>query len=141
MVASGFVNRDWPHRARLIWLHLGGGVGGSGCLAAGAGFGGAEAVAVGAGLDDVGVEGEPVDDGGDEAGVGDDGAPLAEREVGGHSDGGSFFPLGQNLEEQLAAPTVELDVAQLVKAEQRSWRATASTSSPLPSVDKIHYPQ
>jgi len=33
------------------------------------GFGGAESVAVGAGFDDVGVEGESVDDRGDEAGV------------------------------------------------------------------------
>src|SRR6266487_1953564 len=40
-------------------------------------------VGLGAGLDDVGVERDPVDDCGDEAGVGDDAAPLAERQVAG----------------------------------------------------------
>jgi hypothetical protein len=39
----------------------------SGGFAAAAGLGGAEAVAVGAGLEDVGVEGDAVDDGGDAA--------------------------------------------------------------------------
>jgi hypothetical protein len=48
----------------------------SGGFAAAAGLGGTEPEAVGAGLDDVGVERDPVDDGGDQAGVGDDGAPL-----------------------------------------------------------------
>ncbi len=42
---------------------------------------GFEAVGVGAGFDDVGVEGDAVDDGGDEAWVCDDLAPFAEREV------------------------------------------------------------
>jgi hypothetical protein len=69
---------------------------------------------VGSGFDDVGVEGEPVDDGGDEAGVGDDLAPLAEGQVGGGDDGGSFFSLGDDLEEQFGASGVELDVAELV---------------------------
>ena len=41
-----------------------------------AGCGGAQAVGLGAGLDDVGVEGEAVDDGGGEAGVGEDGCPI-----------------------------------------------------------------
>jgi hypothetical protein len=51
----------WPHCAGLIWPHPWGrsGVGDS-FLGSCAG----EPVAVGAGLDDVGVEGEPVDDGG-----------------------------------------------------------------------------
>jgi hypothetical protein len=62
----------------------------------------------------VGVEGDPVDDGGDKAGVGDDLAPLAEGEVGGDRYAGFFLALGQNLEEQFAAPGVELDVADLV---------------------------
>jgi hypothetical protein len=35
-----------------------------------AGCGGAEPVGLGAGFEDVGVEGDPVDDGGDEAGSG-----------------------------------------------------------------------
>ena len=47
-------------------------------------------VGLGAGLNDVGVEGDPVDDGGDEAGVGDDLAPFAERQVGGQPDEASL---------------------------------------------------
>jgi hypothetical protein len=41
-----------------------------------AGLGGAQPVGVGAGVDDVGVEGEPVDDGGAEAGVGEGAGPF-----------------------------------------------------------------
>jgi hypothetical protein len=73
---------------------------------------------VGAGFDDVGVEGDAVDDGGDEAGVGDDLAPFAEGQVRGQSDRGLLFTLGQDLEQQLRAAGVELDVAELVEAEQ-----------------------
>jgi hypothetical protein len=66
----------------------------------------------------VGVEGDAVDDGGDEAGVGDDGAPLAEGEVAGQRDAGLLFSFGQDLEQQLGAAGVELDVAELVEAEE-----------------------
>ena len=68
------------------------GSGGGGCLLGGAGR--AEAVGVGAGLDDVGVEGEPVHDGGGEAGVGEGGAPFAEGGVGGAGDGGLLLAFG-----------------------------------------------
>jgi hypothetical protein len=55
----------WPHCAGLIWPHPGVGLCVDGSfLGACAG----EPVAAGAGLDDVGVEGEPVDDGGGEPG-------------------------------------------------------------------------
>jgi hypothetical protein len=64
------------------------------------------------------VEGDPVDDRGDEAGVGEDGAPFAERQVGPDRDGGSFFPLGDDLEQQLGAAWVDLDVAELVEQEE-----------------------
>ena len=47
-----------------------------GLLAPGCGLASGEPVGLGAGFDDVGVVGDPVDDGGDEAGVGDDGAPF-----------------------------------------------------------------
>ncbi len=73
----------------------------AGFSAAGGGFAGAEPVGLGAGLEDVGVEGDPVDDRGDQAGLGEDGAPFAERQVGPDRDGGSFVPLGDDLEEQL----------------------------------------
>src|SRR5947207_638106 len=67
---------------------------------------GPESVAVGAGLDDVCVEGDAVDDGGDEARVGDDLAPLAERQVGRDGDAGLLFAFGEDLEQQLAAAGV-----------------------------------
>jgi hypothetical protein len=63
------------------------------------GFAGAEPVGLGAGLEDVGVEGDPVDDRGDEAGVGEDGSPFAERQVGPDRDGGSFLAFGDDLEQ------------------------------------------
>ena len=77
-----------------------------------------EPVAVGAGLDDVGVEGEPVDDGGCEAGVGEGVAPFGEGGVGGAGDGGAFFPGGDDLEQQFRATWIQGQVADLVQAEQ-----------------------
>ena len=65
-----------------------------------------------------GVEGDAVDDRGDEAGVGNDLTPLAERQVGGDGDGGFLFSFGEDLEEELAAAAVELDVAEFIEAQQ-----------------------
>lgn len=53
----------------------------------GLGLGGAEPVGVGAGFDEVGVEGEPVDDRGAEARVGEGGCPFGEWCVGVERDG------------------------------------------------------
>src|SRR6266568_2876000 len=78
-----------------------------------AGLGGAQPVGVGAGLDDVRVEGEPVDDGGAEPGVGEGGGPFGEGRV-----GGAFLAFGEYLEQQLGAAPVELEVAELVQAQQ-----------------------
>jgi hypothetical protein len=50
----------------------------------------------------VGVEGDAVDDGGDEPWVGEDAAPFAERQVGADADRGAFFAFGDDLEQQLA---------------------------------------
>ena len=69
-------------------------------------------------MDDVRVEGQAVDDGGGQAGVGEGGAPLAERGVGGARDGGSFLAGGDDLEEELGAAGVESDIADLVEAEE-----------------------
>ena len=66
----------------------------------------------------MGVEGDPVDDRGDQAGVGEDGAPFAEWQVRPDRDGGAFVPLGDDLEEQLGAAGVDLDIAELVQEEQ-----------------------
>src|SRR5688572_16525785 len=82
------------------------------------GAAGAVAVGLGARLDDVGVEGDAVDDGGDEAGVSDDAAPFAEGKVAGQPDGGLLLPLGEHLEQQLGAAGVELDVADFVDQQQ-----------------------
>ena len=55
---------------------------------------GAEPVGLGSGFEEVGVEGDPVDDRDHHAGVGEDGSPLAEREVGPDRDRCSFLLLG-----------------------------------------------
>src|SRR6266567_3898067 len=83
-----------------------------------AGLGGAQPVGVGAGGDDVGVEGEPVDDGCAQPRVGEGGGPLAEGGVGGDRDGGAFLALGEYLEQQFGAAPVQLEVAQLVQAQK-----------------------
>src|SRR5215472_6269676 len=83
-----------------------------------AGLAGGEPVRLGAGLEDVGVEGDPVDDRGNQARVGNHRAPLAERQGGADGDGGSFVAFGDDLEQQFGAAGVDLDVAELVQAEQ-----------------------
>src|SRR5438270_267402 len=82
------------------------------------GPGAAQPVAVGAGLDDVGPEGEVVDHGGGEAGIGEGLAPLAEAGVGGEGDGGSLLAFGDDLEQQLGASDVDADVADLIETEK-----------------------
>jgi hypothetical protein len=44
---------------------------------------------------------------------------FAERQVGADRDGGSFVSLGDDLEEQLGAAGVDLDVAELVEQQQQ----------------------
>jgi len=63
------------------------------------GFAGPQAVGLGAGFEDVGIEGDAVDDRGDQARVGEDGAPFAEGQVGRDRDGGAFFAFGDDLEQ------------------------------------------
>src|SRR5260221_11032501 len=83
-----------------------------------AGPGGAQPVGVGAGLDDVRVVGEPVHGGRAQPGGGEGGAPFGEGGVGGDRDRGAFLALGEHLEQQLGAAPVQLEVAELVEAEQ-----------------------
>ena len=54
----------------------------------------------------------------DEAGVGDDLAPFAERKIRCQSDRGLLFAFGEDLKQQLGAAGVELDVAEFVEADQ-----------------------
>jgi hypothetical protein len=77
-----------------------------------------KSVAGGACLDDLAVEGEPVDDGGAKSGVGEGLGPAGERLVGGDRDGGLFLPFGEDLEQQLSAAAVEFEVAELVADEE-----------------------
>lgn len=73
---------------------------------------------MGAGFDDLAGEGEAVDDRGAESGVGEGFCPGRERFVGGDRDRRAFLSLGQDLEEQLGAAAVELQVAQFVDEQQ-----------------------
>jgi len=58
-----------------------------------------------AGLDDVGVEGDTINNGSDQPGVGEDGSPFAERRVGGQGDGGPF-PLSMIMWNSSPAPFI-----------------------------------
>ena len=106
---------SWPHLSSRIvaplWTSFA-------WLAPVGGLAGAQSVGLGAGFEDVGVEGDAVDDRGDQAGVGEDGAPFAEGQVGGDSDRGAFFAFGDDLEQQFGSARVDVDVAELVEAEQ-----------------------
>jgi len=106
----------------------------AGLSAAAGGLAGAEPVGLGAGLEDVGVESDPVDDRGDQAGVGEDGAPFAEWQVGPDRDGGSFLPFGDDLEEQLGAAVVDLDVAELVQLCRCPHRPIYADTAAMPRV-------
>ena len=78
--------------------------------AAVAGFAGAQPVGLGAGFEDVGVEGDAVDDGGDKARVGKHCSPFGKWQVGGDRYRCSFLAFGDDLEQQFGAAWVDLDV-------------------------------
>jgi hypothetical protein len=82
----------------------------------------------------VGVEGEPVDDGGAEPGVGEGGRPLGEGGVGGDRDGGAFLAFGEYLEQQLGAAAVELEVAELVDLCGCPHRSIYADTATMPRV-------
>ena len=69
---------------------------------------------VGPCLDDVGTEGESVDDCLAEAGVGEDARPLAEGQVGGDDQAGAFVALAEDLEDELGRAVGQREVAELV---------------------------
>lgn len=64
------------------------------------------------------VEGDTVDDGGDQAWVGEDGSPFAEGQVGSDADAGALLAFGDDLEQKLCSAWVDLDIAQLVEQEK-----------------------
>jgi hypothetical protein len=98
---------------------------------------GAEPVGLGAGFEDVGVEGDPVDEGGDEAGVGEDGSPFAERQVGPDRDGGAFVAFGDDLEQQFGAAGIDLDIAQFIEEQEVEAAVTADDAGELPLVGEL----
>jgi len=59
-----------------------------------------------------------IDDGRHQPGIADHLTPLGERQVGGGSHRGLLLPLGEDLEHQLCPSSVELHVAEFVKAQQ-----------------------
>ena len=63
------------------------------CVTFVCGVGEPELIGVGAGLDDMGAEGEPVNDGG-EPGIGEGLTPFREGRVGGDGDEGAFLAHG-----------------------------------------------
>ena len=67
-------------------------------------------------------------------GSGKSGSPLAERQVGGDRDGGSFLPLGDDLEQQLGAAPVQLDVAEFVEQQQVEAAVAGDDAGQLPLV-------
>jgi len=77
----------------------------------------------------VGVEGDAVDDRGDQSRVGEHRTPLAERKVGPDPDRRSLFAVGDDLEQQFGAARVDLDVAELVNLCGCPHSATSSASS------------
>ena len=80
-----------------------------------------EAVAGGASLDDGGVVGEPVDDRGAQAGVGEGFGPAAEGFVGRDRDGGLLFAFGEDLEQEFGAAPVESEVTWSVPEKMEAW--------------------
>jgi hypothetical protein len=62
----------------------------------------------------VGAEGEALDGGLAQTGVGEDRDPLAEGQVGGDDDAAGLGALGEDLEEELGAGGGQADVAELV---------------------------
>ena len=92
------------------------------------GLGRAQSEALGPGLDDVGVECQPIDDGGDQAGITDDLTPFGEGEVRGGGHRCLLLAFGQDLEQQLSSFGVELDIAELVEAEQVEAPKTSNQS-------------
>ena len=58
----------------------------------------------------MGAVGQAVHDGGGQPAVWEHGAPLAEGQVGRHRDRRPLVPLGDDLEQELRAPGVQMDM-------------------------------
>jgi len=80
----------------------------------------------------VGAEGEPVHDRGGEAGIGEGGSPLGEGGVAGAGDGGLLLAGGDDLEQQLGASGVEVDVAEFVELCGYPHSSTYAEAATMP---------
>jgi hypothetical protein len=85
----------------------------------------------------VGPEGEAVDHGGGQAGIGEDLAPLAEAGVGGQGDGGPLLAFGDDLEQQLGTPDVDADVADLVELSRARHSSTYADPGTMPTRGRL----
>lgn len=79
----------------------------------------------------MGAEGEPVDDGGGEPGIGEGLTPFRGGRVGGDGDGGAFLALGQDLEEQFGpvAPVSATLATMVLSACSRMLLFVTTTSA------------
>lgn len=82
------------------------------------GLGETESIGDGAGLDDVRTASEPVADSDGEERVLGDLAPLEERRVAGDGDRWAVLAVGQDLRRQSSVLRVEVELVELVQAEQ-----------------------
>jgi len=83
---------------------------------------GLEAPALVAGLDDVAVMREPIEQRGCHLGVAKDGRPLAEGEIGGDDDRGTFVETADQVEEKQAAGLSEQEIGYAAnRAARRSY--------------------
>jgi len=130
VVAGPALVRSWPS-SRSPGIR-----GGAGQAAEAAG---AQPVGLGAGLDDVRVEGDPVNDCGDRPGSPNMLPHSSERKAGPDPDRGAFVPPGDDLEQELGAARVDLHVAGSCRAAAGYGRAArggrrcrTSSAGPVP---------
>ncbi len=84
------------------------------------------AVAVALDDEDVGVMDDAVDEGGGAGSVGEDGGPLAERQVGGEDEALALVAAAHDLEEEVGVAVVVGEVADLVDHEKTRSRAVVA---------------
>jgi len=130
VVAGPALVRSWPS-SRSPGIR-----GGAGQAAEAAG---AQPVGLGAGLDDVRVEGDPVNDCGDRPGSPNMLPHSSERKAGPDPDRGAFVPPDDDLEQQFGAARVDLHVtgscraaAGYGRAARGGRRCRTSSAGPVP---------
>ena len=77
-----------------------------------------EAPAVVSGFDDIAMMGQTIEQCGRHLGVGEDGRPFAEGEIGGDDDRGALVEPADEMEQELAASLSERQIAELVENDE-----------------------